>query len=213
MSAPPKAEVVDGRVLRAMRNRELIADALFELVGEGHLEPTAQQISERAGVGLRTVFRLFEHMEDLYATMNARLLDEVLPTLAGRPAAGATLDERLDALVADRAALFERVAPYMRSTRLRRGRSRFLADESRNVAAQLRARLLRWLPELRDAPGDLVEAFDQATSFEAWDRYRTEQRLGRARARDAMARIVRALARDLAAAPRPGEPRPRPARD
>ena len=94
--------------------------------------------------------------------------------------------------MADRAALFERVAPYKRASNLKRGRSPFLADQHRKLVRQLRARLLRWLPELRDAPADLVEALDQATSFEAWDRLRSDQRLGRPRARAAMERAVKA---------------------
>jgi hypothetical protein len=57
----------------------------------------------------------------------------------------------------------------------------------------LRADLLRWLPEVRRAPADLVEAFDLALSFESWDRLRTDQRLGRDRARDAVLRTVLAL--------------------
>jgi hypothetical protein len=57
--------------------------------------------------------------------------------------------------------------------------------------------MLDWIPELRAAPSDLLEALDQATSFEAWDRLRGEQRLGSARARAAMERSVRALVREL----------------
>jgi AcrR family transcriptional regulator len=187
----------DGRVLRSERSRELIAGALYELVGEGHPEPTAQQVAERAGVGIRTVFRLFSDMEALYATMNARLLAEIRPILRDGPPEAADLGERVTSLVADRAALFERVAPYLRATNLQRGRSSFLTQEHRAIVGQLRARLLRWLPELTDAPADLVEALDQATSFEAWDRLRSDQRLGRTRARAAMERAVSALVRDL----------------
>lgn len=196
-AATQRAETTDGRVLRSVRSRELIADALFELVGEGHLEPTAQQVCDRAGVCIRTVFRLFEDMEDLYATMNARLLAEVSPMLTAPPSAEITLEDRAAAMVADRAVVFERVAPYMRSTRLHRSRSPFLADEFRNVIRRLRARLVDWLPELGEAPADLIEALDQATSFEAWDRYRSDQRLGRARTQAAMERTVRALVQEL----------------
>jgi AcrR family transcriptional regulator len=195
--AAQRGETTDGRVLRSERSRELIAGALYELVGEGHLEPTAQQVAERAGVGIRTVFRLFSDMEALYATMNARLLVEVRPMLRGGPPEGADRDERATSLVADRAALFERVAPYMRSTNLHRGRSSFLAEEHRKIVRQLRARLLRWLPELDEAPADLVEALDQATSFEAWDRLRSDQRLGRSRAGAAMERAVSALVHEM----------------
>jgi hypothetical protein len=59
--------------------------------------------------------------------------------------------------------------------------------------SELRERLLRWLPEFADAPPVIVEALDQATSFEAWDRLRSDQRLGRDRARAAMECAVQAL--------------------
>ena len=113
------------------------------------------------------------------------------------PPEAAGLRERARALVADRAALFERVAYYMRATNRSRGRSPFLTNEHRKIVRQLRERLLRWLPELRGAPADLVEALDQVTSFEAWDRLRSDQRLGRARAQAAMERAVLALIREL----------------
>jgi hypothetical protein len=54
----------------------------------------------------------------------------------------------------------------------------------------LRTELLRWLPELRRAPAALVDALELATSFEAWDRLRIEQRLGRERAHAAVESIV-----------------------
>ena len=195
--ATQPGDTTDGRVLRSERSREVIAGALYELVGEGHMEPTAQQVAERARVGIRTVFRLFSDMEALYATMNARLLAEVGPMLRDGPPEGAGLGERATTLVADRAALFERVASYLRSTNLNRRHSPFLTDQYRKIVRQLRARLLRWLPELRDAPADLMEALDQATSFEAWDRLRSDQRLGRPRARAAMERAVKALVNEL----------------
>ena len=63
----------DGRLRRSERSRELIADALYELLAEGDIEPSAQKVADRAGVGIRTVFRLFSDMDALYATVNARL--------------------------------------------------------------------------------------------------------------------------------------------
>jgi AcrR family transcriptional regulator len=187
-----KLEATDGRVLRSARSRETIASALFELVGEGNLEPTAEQVAARAEVGIRTVFRHFADMEALYATLDARLLAEVMPLLRGEPAGG-PLRERAAALVRDRANLFERIAPYKRASSLQRRRSQYLATQHRKLVSELRERLLRWLPEFADAPTEIVEALDQATSFEAWDRLRSDQRLGRDRARAAMEYTVQAI--------------------
>ena len=48
--------VADGRRLRSERSRQAIIDAMLKLVEEGVLVPTAQQVSERAGVGIRSAW-------------------------------------------------------------------------------------------------------------------------------------------------------------
>jgi AcrR family transcriptional regulator len=193
---PPR----DGRARRAARSRRSIVRALFELVGEGTLQPTAQQVADRAGVTIRTVFRHFRDTEALFAEMGARLQAEVGPILAGDgPTAG--LEARARALVQRRVALFERMAPYKRAANLQRPRSRFLRERHAELVRDLRADLIRRLPELAGAPDDLVEALDLVTSFEAWDRLRVEQRLGRERARAALERLARSLVREFVRLP------------
>jgi hypothetical protein len=61
------------------------------------------------------------------------------------------------------------------------------------LVREQRARHLRWLPELRRAAPDVLEAVDLATSFEAWVRLRTDQRLSRARAVAVVERTVTTL--------------------
>ncbi len=100
---------VDGRVQRSVRSRERILEALVELVQEGELQPTGEQVATRAGVGLRTVFRHFEDMESLYAEIQARLQRLFQPLLAA-PLVEGGLRERAS----------ERMAPFKRSDRLRR---------------------------------------------------------------------------------------------
>jgi AcrR family transcriptional regulator len=192
----PEAPSADGRVRRSEKSRSAIVDALFELVGEGVLQPTAQQVAERAGVGIRSVFRHFEDMEALYATMDAQLRSEALPLLRGAAAAGA-LRERALALLERRARLFERVGPYKRSANLSRWRSEFLRTQHATLVRELRADLLRSLPELADAPAALLDALDVVTCFEAWDRLRTDQRLSRERAQAAVEHAVLALLEGL----------------
>ena len=182
----------DGRQRRSERSREAIVQALLELVGDGVLQPTALQVAEAAGVGIRSVFRHFADMDSLFAAMNARLQAEARPLLQGEPPAGSA-ERRARVLVESRAAFFEKIAPFKRSGMIQRWRSPFLRGQHAVLVRTLRADLLRWLPELQRAPGALVEALDLALSFEAWDRLRTDQRLGRDRARDARLRTVTAL--------------------
>ncbi len=183
----------DGRLRRGERSREAIVAALFELVGEGVLQPTAQQVAARARVGIRSVFRHFDDMDGLYATMDARLREDALPLLRAA-SAGGSLRERVRALVERRTRLFERIAPYKRSANLQRWRSPFLSTQHTALVRELRAALLRALPELAEAPGDLLEALDALLSFEAWDRLRSDQRLSRERAQASLERAVLALA-------------------
>jgi AcrR family transcriptional regulator len=186
----------DGRVRRGERSGQAIVEALVTLVGGGILEPTAQQVATRAGVGIRTVFRRFSDMERLFAEMGARLQAEALPLLVGGRPSG-DLSERAHALVGRRVAFFERIAPYKRSGNLKRWRSPFLRDRHARLVRALRANLLRWLPEVRHAPAGVADALELATSFEAWDRLRTEQRLGRERAQAAVERMVLCLVAEL----------------
>lgn len=187
---------LDGRVARSERSREAIVDAMLALVGAGEPSPTAEQVAERARVGIRTVFRHFRDMDSLFATMNARIEARVAVRFATPPPRGG-LDERLRALVERRCRLYETIAPYKRAAALRRLDSPFLRENHVALVRRLRADLRAWLPELADAPEPVAEALELVTSFEAWDRLRSDQRLGPARAREVMARAALALAAEL----------------
>lgn len=189
---PDSLSAFDGRVRRGVRSREAIVAALMELVGRGVLQPTVQQVAERAGVGVRSVFRHFTEMETLYREMDARLEAEARPLLAGAERAG-SLEARVGALVRQRATFFERIAPYKRSGNLVRWRSPFLQQRHQNMQRLLRHDLLRWFPEMSGAPAAAVEALDLATSFEAWERLRFDRELGPRAASAAVEATVLAL--------------------
>jgi len=181
----------DGRQQRGLRNRSALVQALFDLIGEGILQPTAQQIADRAGVGIRTVFRHFEDMESLLAEVNERVREHMRPVFR-EPRSGGSLSERVRALVERRVRLFERIAPYKRSGNLQRWRSPFVEREHALMARELRADLLAWLPEIRSDRATL-EALDAAVSFEAWDRLRSDQRLGCDVAHSVVERLVQSV--------------------
>ncbi len=189
----PRASVAsDGRVRRGERSRDAIVQALYALIGEGALAPTAQQVAERAGVGLRSVFRHFRDMESLFAEVDAQLLREVKPFAFEPPAQGA-LASRVAAFAAQRAQLFEQIAPYKRSGNAQRAASPFLRARHAELVRRLRSALWRWLPELEAASVDVAAAIELVSSFEAWDRLRVDQRLSRERAQATLAHAVLTL--------------------
>lgn len=169
----------DGRLQRSERSREAIVQALLSLVREGHPRPTAERVAEKAGVGIRTVFRHFSDMDSLFVQLHEQLSAELIPLL-GEPQPG-TLAERCRALLANLSTFYERYAPFRKSSELQLWRSPFLQQQRRNEALRLRENLINWLPELRNAPVDTLEACDVLASFEAWSRLRVTQELSRNR--------------------------------
>jgi AcrR family transcriptional regulator len=185
----------DGRALRSERSRRRIVDALFELVGEGHLIPTAKQVASRAEVGIRTVFRHFDDMDGLYAEVGARLRSETFSDLEVDPPTGDTL-LRARTLVELRCRIFDRISPYWRAAEAQRHRSDFLAKQRQLDTSQLRKNLVAWLPELESAPQEISDSIEMIMSPEAWNRLRAEQKLSARRATGAITKAVLALVAD-----------------
>src|SRR5437899_7769328 len=97
---------VDGRVRRGAENRSALVEALVALYEDGELMPTAAQIAERAGVAVRSVYGHFGDVETLAAEVSERQWQVHGGLMEAAPIAG-TVTERVDELVARRAALFE----------------------------------------------------------------------------------------------------------
>ena len=98
--------VPDGRRLRSERSKQAIIDASLALMEEGNLIPTAQQISDRSGVGIRSFFRHFEDMENLFATIEQQIRETTEALFLGGDRDG-TLEERVLHAVERRAAGYE----------------------------------------------------------------------------------------------------------
>ena len=174
--APAAIEMLDGRRQRASASRRRIALAMLDLISAGETVPSADQVAERAGVGRRTVFRLFSDMEGVYREMHAVMLERLLPKLA-IPFAAQSWRERLDEIVERRARMFEEMLPVKSASDAHRYASNFLQDEHKKLTRLQRQTLLAVLPASVAAQTDKIEALDLTLSFEAWRRLRREQHL------------------------------------
>ena len=178
---PLKEPASDGRAARAERTRNAVVDALLELIEEGDLQPPAQLVAERAGVSLRIVYHHFDDQERLFSTAAARHSEKVLSDIAPLAASG-TLDARLDAFVAQRARLYQRIFNMRRAARLIEHTTPLVAETlalvrayKREMAAQLFARELGAMPPaLRK---DRILALGTVTSFNTWESLRAHQEL------------------------------------
>ena len=89
-----EASTEDGRRRRSDRSRRQIIEALFDLISEGNVSPSAASVAERAKVGLRTVFRHFEDMDSIYDEMTDAVMTAVMPMIVA-PFESETWKERL----------------------------------------------------------------------------------------------------------------------
>jgi len=188
----------DGRRSRGQDSRRRIVAAFIALVRDGVVTPTAEQVAEHAGVGLRTVFRHFDDMEGLYREIAAEVERQVRPIVAERWAPQPP-QARLAEIVGRRARLFERIMPFQVAAEVHRHRSPFLLAGQKRFVSLQRAALRQALPESLLGQADRFEALDLVLSFHAWLRLRREQGLGRAAAQRAMRCAVLALAADVSA--------------
>lgn len=173
-SEPPVQ--TDGRRRRADVNRQRIVEAMMALVREGEVFPSAEAVASRAGVGLRTVFRLFSDMDGLYREMHATMIARLTPIFS-EPLGEGDWRFRLSALINRRARLFEDMLPIKTAADAHRYQSPYLQGEHEELVALLRQILTFVMPEpIRSDPA-LLDALDLALSFESWRRLRYDQKL------------------------------------
>lgn len=172
------AKKPDGRLMRSERSRQQIIDATQELVNEGVLVPTAQNVADRAAVGIRTVFRHFADMEALFGTMDTQLRETYEDLFMGGDRAG-SLSQRIQHAIERRATAYEKLSSLMLSTRAQMWRSPTLQKNYARNQRGLRKDLADWLPEMADLDTIKREAVDAAASFETWNRLRNHQGLSK----------------------------------
>jgi TetR/AcrR family transcriptional regulator of autoinduction and epiphytic fitness len=166
---------VDGRRQRTERSRIAVTDAVFELLHEGRVPPTAEEIAERSGVSVSSIFRHFTGLEDLQRHTLERFRER-FGTLFDIPDLGTgNRATRITNFVAGRVGLYVEAAPIMAVARLRAIENAMFLGAVREIHATLAEQVQRQFVEelslVRDplAPEDLALAIDALTSPAAWD--------------------------------------------
>lgn len=168
--ASPDLPVTDGRNLRSERSRLAVVEAFLDLLQAGIAAPTAAQVAEASGVSMRSIFRLFDEIDQVHAAAIetqtrrvAHLLVEIDP--------GLPIQRRIDEFVTTRAILYETVTPVRRTAVRLAPTSTTIAETLAASHAYLRDQVCSvFEPEsLGDA---ILAAVDTLASWEAWERLR-----------------------------------------
>lgn len=179
---------VDGRRLRREQNREAVIDALVTLFERGRYQPTTNEIAAEAGISARSLFRYFDDVEDLSRAAIQRHLERSGPLFDLDVDAGAPLPEKIDAVVEQRAQLYDAIAPTARTARVVAHRNELVATQLRRMRGHLRCELQRVFG--RD---DIVAALDVLLSFETYELLRYDQGLSRSKTITTLTSAVAAL--------------------
>ncbi|MCW2986260.1 MAG: TetR/AcrR family transcriptional regulator [Conexibacter sp.] len=173
-------------------------EALIALLEEGHPQPTIEEIAARASVAPRTVFQHYADREALFAAVSEHR-ETHLQALMGAIDPGAPLAERIDAIVAQRARVFEWIAAVRRGALLMEPFSESVHASLEAFRTAKRAELARVFAAEIAARTDereraaLIAALGAAGSWSHWDALRAQQDLAVEDASAALALALRGL--------------------
>jgi len=166
-TTPDDAEERDGRRRRRVASRRAITEAMISLIEEGVMEPTAAQVSKRANVGMRTVFRHFNDMETLFGEVTEILSERVRDHFT-YVSQEKDLDARLRDVIDKRAELFERIENLKLSTRVWLHKSAHLRQDDIASRKILYVYLKQSFPEMNGMDETKRRAVGHALGFDGW---------------------------------------------
>ena len=93
-------------------------DAVIELFEEGDIEPSVDAIAERAGVSNRSIYRYFEHRDQLMRAAIAHAMRRVLPELRMPDEGQGNFEHRVRRFVDHRLGVYLRLARITRAAKV-----------------------------------------------------------------------------------------------
>jgi AcrR family transcriptional regulator len=185
-----------GRGDRVARTREAIVSSTLTLAMEGEVAPIVRDIAKLAGVSARTVFQHFADTAELYVAV----LGRVLTGLRGeaQPAPGGALDDRITAVIGQRAGRYEKLLPMWTFVETLQRRSSEAGEQVNQLYTSNREQLAEYFgEELTGLSGEKREralnALSMALAPESWIVLRERLGLTNDQAREEWRFIVKAI--------------------
>jgi AcrR family transcriptional regulator len=194
---------LDGRQSRTVRSRLAICEACLDLVQEGVLQPSADQIAERAGLSRRSVFNHFADLAELYDAVVEVGMQRCAPLLE-EISEQEPVARRVERLADVRSKFLEATAPFTRALT-----AQALVGPASDQAIRVSRDALRlqhqdverlFARELEELPpqerAEIIEAMSAATSPLQWEYLRRSRGNSMSRACAVMKRTLAAILRD-----------------
>ena len=158
----------DGRNLRSINSQKLIVDACIKLFKAGNLEPTAQQVADESGVGIRTVFRQFDEMENVFKSVDAVLSKDYDFEVRYDPSS--SFDARLQSTISHMNAGYEKHKLIMFMTVSKMWKYEFLRKNYLMYQDLIKSKTEEILPEVLSFDTESRHLFHASLSFAMWTR-------------------------------------------
>lgn len=175
----------DGRKARSNASRIKIVQAFLQLISEGKITPSAEEVAKISGVGLRTVFRRFNEMELLYRELVPEI-ERIFEEMILKPLKATNWQDQLNESLIKKCYIYEQTMRYRIAIIYHSHHSPFLKE-----------RLEKWLHVEENThknilPFDYVankllfDSLQAATSSDTWTLLRKIQNLSKEQAFDVM---------------------------
>ena len=193
--SPTKKGAADGRVQRSRRSRQLIIEAMLDLINEGVLIPTAQQVATALILRYVPSLDIFQRWSSF--TMNwMRRFGSIIWICSVVEIGAALLEYPLAACDrASRKCLHHLVAGYAGNAclALALANTDKCYDENQQ---KLRIDLDNWLPELKEVSAATREAIDAIASFDFWHRLHVSQAMSKSASVEIITDLIKNLLDD-----------------
>ena len=141
---------IDGRTMRRTRNREAVLDAVLAIFEEGKLDPSIDEVADRAGVSNRSVYRYFDHRDHLIRAATTHALRKASPDMLLDDLGGGSFEQRARRFVDHRLNLYRKLAPITRAAMVAAVSEPLIAEEFDISRMMLRQQFLdHFADELR----------------------------------------------------------------
>ena len=174
----------DGRRLRSLTSQNIIVDAMIILVQRGILEPTAQQVADEAGIGIRTVFRQVQDKENLFSKMDEKVRADLQEILDRAAQPQGNLEERIEGLIELEAEIFEKNLQFLRATLANKWKYNTLQKNYERNQRNIKSLLYTWIPELKNLSESTQVLLTSLNSAGYWVELRENLKLSVTGAKD-----------------------------
>tara|TARA_B100001094_G_C18174738_1_gene797254 strand:+ start:680 stop:1255 length:576 start_codon:yes stop_codon:yes gene_type:complete len=166
---------VDGRILRSQKSQNIILVAIIDLIKNGNLYPTAEEVAKKSGIAIRTVFRHYEDMETLLMKADEFINKNIIRNDALIINPDKPVFIRLKEIISERIYFYSKYENIMIATITQLPKYKFLQRRYPEYQRLLKKRTEKIIPEVLILSNINQELMDATLSFIFWQRLKLQK--------------------------------------